>query len=158
MPRKKNPANTLQSKVAAMVAVAQGELQPPANMPLREAAAEFWPAIISSRARAEWLPVDLVVAAQLAECQACIRQESVAVQVEGSVLKNERGTMVANPRQNILEALARREMALMRTLRMGGRIAGDTRDAAGQRRNEHEARLTAAQLADEQKDPVVLLA
>lgn len=131
------------------MAVSLPDLQPPAFVRLSESALLFWPGIMSSRARAEWLEVDLVVAAQLAACQASIEAESQELANEGTVLKNERGTMVANPRANILEALARREMALMRTLRMGGRIAGDTRDEAGRRRNEHNARLTKRELEEE---------
>lgn len=156
MPRKKDPGNSLKSQLAAIVAVSQPELQPPAFVKLRGNAANFWSGIIASRARAEWLDVDLVVAAQLADCQACIEAESDALAEEGTVLKNDRGTMVANPRASILEALARREMALMRTLRMGGRIAGDTRDEAGRRRNEHNARQTAAELKQERDEEELL--
>ena len=156
MPRKKDSGNSLKSKIDAMVAVSQPDLMPPAFMPLNPDAMHFWPGIVKSRARAEWLDVDLVVAAQLAECQAGIKAESDAIREEGSVLTNDRGTKVANPRANILEALARREMALMRTLRMGGRIAGDTRDEAGRRRNEHNARKTAAEIQREQEDADLL--
>lgn len=156
MPRIKDPSNTLKSKIDAMVAIGQPELQPPAFMPLRASAMNFWPGIMASRARAEWLDVDLVVAAQLADCQCSIQEESEAIHAEGTVLRNDRGTMVANPRANILEALARREMALMRTLRMGGRIAGDTRDEAGRRRNEHTARKTAEQIKQEREEDELL--
>lgn len=152
MTKRKHDANSAKAQIEAAIAVSLPELEPPQFMPLREAARDFWPGIMASRARDEWLPVDLVVAAQLAECQACIRDESSALQAEGTVMENARGTMVANPRTNILEALARREMALMRTLRMGGRIAGDIRDEAGRRRNEHRARMAQNQVHAEDED------
>jgi hypothetical protein len=104
---------------------------------------------VRARARDEWLEVDLVVAAQLAQCQADIAEEDAALRSEGRVIKNERGTPVMNPRTTVLEQLARREMALMRTLRMGGRIAGDARDEAGKRKIEHQSRRLRGELEEE---------
>ena len=46
--------------------------------------------------------------------------------------------------------LARREMALMRTLRMGGRVAGDARDEAGRRRIQRQAEAARAELEDDE--------
>jgi hypothetical protein len=137
---RKTRSDSATAAIDAIVAVSQPDLAPPAHMPLRPEALEFWPGIIHARARAEWRTVDLVVAAQLADCQACIRDETNALHAEGSVLKNERGTMVANPRASILEALARREMALMRTLLMGGKDGGDARNFKGSRAMESSAR------------------
>jgi hypothetical protein len=54
-----------------------------------------------------------------------------------------------NPRATVLEALARREMAFMRTLRMGGRIAGDTRDEAGRRQVASTARKVQRELEED---------
>jgi hypothetical protein len=147
---KKAPSNTAASVVAAMVNASKPDLEPASHTPLREEAKRFWRGIVRARAREEWIEVDLVVAAQLAECQACIEEESVALRLEGTVLKNDRGTLVANPRCSVLEALARREMALMRTLRMGGRVAGDARDQAGARSAERVARKTKAEVEEEE--------
>jgi hypothetical protein len=147
--KKKAPSNTAASVVKAMLNAALPDLEPPAHTPLRAKAKKFWAGIVRARAREEWIEVDLVVAAQLAECQACIEEESVALRTEGTVLKNDRGTLVANPRSNVLEALARREMALMRTLRMGGRIAGDARDQSGVRTAERTARRTREEVESE---------
>ena len=147
---KRNRSDSAESAVKAMVNAAKAALQPPIHTPLRPEALSFWSGIVRARARDEWIEVDLVVAAQLAECQACIEEESTKVRAEGSVLENDRGTMVANPRMNILEALARREMALMRTLRMGGRIAGDARDQAGKRKIERTARKVREELEDDE--------
>jgi hypothetical protein len=105
---------------------------------------------MASRARDEWSEADLVVAGQLATCQADMATEQKAVHEESTVLRNERGTMVMNPRVTVLEQLARREMALMRTLRMGGRIAGDTRDEAGRRKVASQARKVQAELEEDE--------
>ena len=147
---KRTRSDSAESAVKAMVNAAKTVLAPPLHTPLRPEALCFWNGIVCARARDEWIEVDLVVAAQLAECQACIEEESVQVRVEGTILKNDRGTMVANPRTQVLEALARREMALMRTLRMGGRIAGDARDQSGKRQIERTARKVREELEDDE--------
>lgn len=91
----------------------------------------------------------MVVAAQLARCQHDIEREQMSLDDEGTVVRNDKGTQVMNPRVAVLEQLARREMALMRTLRMGGRIAGDARDESGKRKIERQARAVREELQDE---------
>lgn len=82
----------------------------------------------------------MVVAAQLARCQHDIERESLNLEGEGSVIENQRGTPVMNPRHAVLEQLARREMALMRTLRIGGYEAGgDRRDLDKARKLQRQA-------------------
>jgi len=54
-----------------------------------------------------------------------------------------------NPRVTVMEQLTRREMALMRTLRMGGRIAGDMRDNVGSRMIERKSREIRSELVDD---------
>lgn len=103
-----------------------------------------------ARARDEWTDADLVVAAQLARCQRDIEAESETLDAEGTVVANERGTPVCNPRVSVLEQLARREMALMRTLRMGGRVAGDTRDQSGQRKIQRQSERIRDELEEDE--------
>lgn len=122
-----------------MVNVAKGPIKPPPHVKLRPKDKPFWNGVVRARARDEWSDVELVVAGQLARCQRDIEVESELLEAEGSVVKNERGTSVANARVSILEQLARREMALMRSLRMTGRIAGDSRDMVGMRELERRA-------------------
>ena len=90
-----------------------------------------------------------MVAAQLARCQADIEHEQQLLTGEGSVVENAKGTQIMNPRVTVLEQLSRREMALMRTLRMGGRIAGDTRDQLGKRALERKAHQIREELEDD---------
>jgi hypothetical protein len=118
-------------------------------MTLSEGAAKFWPAIIHARARAEWRGVDLVVAAQLAECQALIEQESTTLRLEGMVVPNDKGTLVENARNRVVQTLATREMALMRTLLMGGKDGGDARNFKGARAMESSARKAKTELEQE---------
>lgn len=133
-----------------MVSAAKPLPSLPGHVRLRPEDLPFWEGIVRARARDEWTDADLVVAAQLARCQHDIERESLALEGEGSVLRNDRGTMVMNPRHAVLEQLARREMALMRALRIGGSEAGgDRRDLDKARKLQREAETARRELADE---------
>jgi hypothetical protein len=129
---------------------------PPAFVRLSAEAMEFWPGIIHARAREEWRAVDLVVAAQLASCQALIEQESQQLEAEGMIVKNDRGTQIENPRNKVVQTLATREMALMRTLLMGGKDGGDARNFKGVRAAESAARKTAREIQQEREEDELL--
>jgi hypothetical protein len=146
---KRNRSDSAASAVKAMVNAALPDLELPQHVKLREGDLPFWDGVLRARARDEWTEADLVVAAQLARCQADIESEQQLLNIEGSVTENVRGTQIMNPRVTVLEQLSRREMALMRTLRMGGRIAGDARDQAGKRAIERKARQIRTELADD---------
>lgn len=148
MPKSKR-SDSVTAAIDAAVAVAQPELQPPEFVQLSEAAMKFWPGIIHARSRAEWREVDLVVAAQLASCQALIESESRMLEDEGMIVRNDRGTQIENPRNKVVQTLATREMALMRTLLMGGKDAGDARNFKGARALESSARRNAEELQKE---------
>lgn len=147
---KRTRADSASSAVKAMVDAAKELIQPPAHVKLRDGDRPFWDGIVCARARDEWSTADLVVAGQLARCQADIEKEQLDLDIETTVLTNERGTKVMNPRVTVLEQLARREMALMRTLRMGGRVAGDTRNEAGRRKVEQQSRKLREELEDDE--------
>lgn len=111
----------------------------PSHVRVREKDQPFWVDIVKARARSEWTQADLVVAAQLARCMSDIEAESALLDGEGSVIENQRGTPVMNPRHAVLEQLARREMALMRSLRIAGVATGDTRDLEKARKLQRQA-------------------
>jgi len=124
---------------------------PPKHVKLRPQDEPFWNDIIRSRAREEWMPVDLVVAAQLARCQASIELENEQLEAEGSVITNARGTDIMNPRHSVLEQLARREMALMRSLGITGSLAnGDKRDKQKARKLQKQAEDVLGELDTEE--------
>ena len=146
---KRTPATSAESAVKALVDASKAPLKPPKHCRLRPGDRPFWQGIVRGRARDEWSDADLVVAAQLARCQADIEREQKIMNTETSVVTNDRGTVVVNARVSVMEQLARREMALMRTLRMGGRVAGDIRDEAGRRKLQREAEKLRSELAEE---------
>jgi hypothetical protein len=136
---KRKRGDSAEVAIQAHINAAKGPIQVPGHVTLRPGDEPFWEGIVRARARDEWIDADLVVAAQLARCQRDIEVESQALDLEGSTIKNDRGTMVANPRFTVLQQLAQREMALMRTLRMGGKVAGDPRSEAGARAAQRQA-------------------
>lgn len=148
MTRKKR-SDSAAAAIAAMVNAAKPLPNLPGHVHLRPEDLPFWEGIARARARDEWTDADLVVAAQLARCQHDIERESKALDVEGSVIENQRGTPVMNPRHAVLEQLARREMALMRTLRIGGSVTGDRRDLEKARKIQREAEKAREELADD---------
>lgn len=120
----------------------------PKHVKLRKQDIPFWEGIVCARARAEWTECDLVVGAQLARCQADMEKAQQQLDDEGTTIENHRGTMVANPLFAVLQQLANREMALMRTLRMGASIP--TVDLVGQRGVERAARKAREEASDEE--------
>ena len=149
MARKKR-SDSAAAAISAMVNAAQPLPTSPGHVRLRPEDLPFWEGIVRARTRDEWTDADLVVAAQLARCQNDIERESIALENEKSVLTNGRGTQVMNPRHSVLEQLSRREMALMRTLKIGGSDAGgDRRDLEKARKLQREAEKARTELADE---------
>jgi glutamine synthetase len=147
---KKQPSNTTQSLVKAMVNVSLPPIEAPRYVKLRECDHDFWRGIISSRARDEWCETDLVVAAQLSRCQADIERESELLEVEGNVIENQRGTPIMNPRHTVLEQLARKQMAFMRSLGLSGFTAKGGKEVAQKARKlERDMARTKDELAEE---------
>ncbi len=147
---KKAPSNTVDSILKAAANAAAPVFDPPEHVRLREGDKPFWTAIITSRARDEWSKTDFVVAAQLARCQADIEKESQMLEYEGSVIENARGTMVMNPRHSVLEQLARRELALMRSLCLTGVMSRPAKeDLVKARKNERKAGAMRDEIEDE---------
>jgi hypothetical protein len=147
---KKKQAGSAEAAVAAAVNAAKGLPEVPAHVRLRPEDLPFWDGIVRARAREEWTGPHLVVAAQLARCQQDIEVESITLDGEGTVVTNDRGTPVCNPRVAVLEQLARREMALMRSLAISGRVAGDPRHLDASRRIQREADKTREELAEDE--------
>ena len=100
----------------------------PAHVTLRSQDKPFWVGVVSTRARGDWSPTDLVLAAQLARCQSDIETEQQALYGEGTVIPNERGTMVTNPRFRALNELKQSQLATVRALALNATAKTDKRD------------------------------
>ena len=138
------------SAVKAMLNAAKDDLRPPGHVTLRDGDEPFWVNVVRARARDEWTEADLVVAAQLARCLHDIEKEQTVLDQEGTVVVNDKGTQIVNPRVSVLEQFARREMALMRTLRMGGYTPDkQTANLNAARKTERVSRNVKAELENE---------
>lgn len=146
---KRKAATTAESAVKAMVNAAMPVPEVPKNVTLRPGDIPFWDSIVRAKTRDEWLGPDLVVAAQLARCQHDIEKESVLLDGEGSVIENNRGTPVMNPRHAVLEQLARREMALMRSLRLAGVAIGRQENMDTARKLQKQAEKARQEVEDD---------
>ena len=150
MAGKRAPSNTVDSAVKAMLNAAKPLPEPPAHVRLAKADRPFWEAIMRARSRDEWTESDLVTAAQLARCQRDIEAESAALESEGSVVTNARGTQIMNPRHTVLQQLSQRQLALMRSLSIAGSAAhGKKEDLVKARRTQHQAELAREALVED---------
>lgn len=148
---KKAPSNSAASAIKAMVAAATPLPAVPDCVKLKPIDIPFWEAIMRARTRDEWTDADLIAAAQLARCQREIERESEALEAEGSVIENQRGTQIMNPRHSVLEQLSRRQLALMRSLRISGASTGERKeDLIKARRVQQSAERALGEIADEE--------
>jgi hypothetical protein len=146
---KRKPVNTAESQVKAFVDAACGPPAVPAHVFLRDGDRPFWDGIVAARAREEWSSAALVVAAQLARCQADIEAESRVLAEEENTVAEKDDLLLVNPRLGVIEQLSRREMALMRTLRIGGAAAGDVRNEIVRRAAATAASQVREEVADD---------
>lgn len=148
-------SDSAQAALKAMQNAALGDLRPPEHVQITASAEPYFVDIVRARARDEWNGLQLTVAAQLAQCFADQREVEAELAVEGRIITNNRGTKVLNPLVSCLEQMARKEMAFMRTLQMGGRVPGgegDARNKAGARKAEANARSARKQVETEEDD------
>jgi Pyruvate/2-oxoacid:ferredoxin oxidoreductase gamma subunit len=106
-------------------------IEPPEKLSKKEK--EYWDKIIA--ARYSWTDVDLLHALHLAQAFAERYEERKLLKKEGSVLKNERGTPVMNPRRTNIEYLNREIAVMSRLIQVHAQATmGNSRDQ--QKKNE----------------------
>ena len=126
--KKHRAVDTVSGAVDAMLDASKPLPDVPAHVTLRSQDKPFWVGVVSTRARVDWSPTDLVLAAQLARCQSDIETEQQALYGEGTVIANERGTMVTNPRFRALNELKQSQLATVRALALNATAKTDKRD------------------------------
>ncbi len=156
MAKRKPRSDSAAAAINAMLAAASPLPEVPAHVKLRADDKPFWEAILRARAREEWTEADLVLAAQLARLQSDIERQQEALDVEGAVLENRRGTQIMNPRHSVLQQLAMRQLSLMRSLRMVGVVAtGDKRDLVKARDLQRQAERALTEVDGENMDDLL---
>lgn len=147
----------LTDTVTGAVKLLQSEMSPlpsvPAHVKLRDCDFPFWTDILRARAREEWTDLDLVLAAQLARCQADIEIEQGLIYSEGSIITNDRGTSVTNPRLRALNELKQSQLATVKALALNATAKADPRDIAKQRKAAFSARQVAEEIQEEDLIP-----
>jgi hypothetical protein len=124
----------------------------PAHVKLRDCDKPFWIDILRARARNEWTELDLILAAQLARCQADIEIEQDKIYAEGSITVNDRGTSVTNPRLRALNELKQSQLATVKALALNATAKADPRDIGKKR----QAFFSAREVAEEAQEDDLL--
>ena len=134
----------------AMEAAKAGPIEPPDHVRLRDGDRPYWDAIVMARARERWDELDLTNAANLARTMADIEKLQKDLDLEGHVLKNDRGTPVANPIHAVIETLTRRSVALQRTLHVHAEAKqGKAKLQGGALQKQRDAQQTLAGADDD---------
>lgn len=147
---KRQPANTINSQIRAMASAAAPLPEIPKHLSVRDRDRQFLDVILRSRLREEWNGPDIAIAVQLARVQADIEEQSRQVDAEGMVIADRFGDETINPRQKIVDQLERRQLALMRSLKLVGVAVGpDKRDLGKARALQRQAEEVREGLKDE---------
>lgn len=128
----------------------------PDHMKLRPAEFPFWKSILANRFRDEWSEVELGLAVRLARVQAELESQSRMLRKEGAAIKVGHVVTRINPRAAYVEQLSRREMALIRSLRMTGSALGNSGDEVNKRQLLSRAREAKAEVDGEDDDDPLL--
>jgi hypothetical protein len=138
---KRGRSDSATAAVTAEAAAAQGPIEPPDYVRLREGDRPFWDAVVRARARETWTDSDLCNAGNLARSLADIERLQGEIDREGDIVLNAKDTPIVNPRHALLETLSRRVMALSRMLHVHAEATvGNSRDARQGAVNEKRAR------------------
>ena len=85
----------------------------------REGFMELWYNFAQARTRADWLPSDLHFLARVVELELDIREQTALRRQEGFIVMNAKETAnVENPRNRVIEALTRIQLAIIGKLSM----------------------------------------
>ena len=76
----------------------------------------LWPQFASARARVDWREFDLILLSKVVKLEAEQRRVQAMLDKSGPIIKNPRGTPIPNPLFMIADSLARRQLAIIRTL------------------------------------------
>jgi hypothetical protein len=107
----------------------------------------YWP-IVCGRAPKEWTPFRVTLAAQLAQSQAELFRQRQQMKNEGAVVRNDRGTQVANPRVTVMQQMSQQILALTRALAL--HVKDDPRDVGKKDKAFRNAKEAQKAIEDEE--------
>jgi len=113
----------------------------------------IWEQFTRARAREDWRDMDLLLLAKVVRMEADIRGYQSQVQIQGSIVENQRGTQIPNPLLAIIDTVERRQLAVIRSMSLNQQ-ASDPRTLNGSAKNVSNAR---AAVDDESSDGLIAL-
>lgn len=145
-PKRRPKVTSPLGSVHVLENVALGPPKAPGHLTLRPQDKPFWEDILRARARDEWGRVELVLAAQLARCQADIEASSKLVASGDREAMEEAGFPSVRSVNSNIGTLTARQLSLMRALQIVGTVIGDPVEQMPRRKAEREAEQTIARL------------
>lgn len=119
----------------------------PEHLSLRPQDKPFWDSIMRARSLEEWAQQELVLAHQLARCQADIASGFELCDSGDRLLMEEHGFPSVHAVNQNIGSLVTRQLTLMRALQMVGAMVGDlAADKVPRRKAEREAEQTIRRL------------
>ena len=76
----------------------------------------IWGQFTRARAREDWRDMDLLLLAKVVRMEADIRQHQAAVEAQGVIIENQRGTPIPNPLLATIDTVERRQLAVIRSM------------------------------------------
>ena len=98
----------------------------------------IWGQFTRARAREDWRDMDLLLLAKVVRMEADIRQHQSAVELQGVIIENQRGTPIPNPLLAIIDTVERRQLAVIRSMSLNQQ-ASDPRTLNGSAKNAQGA-------------------
>ena len=130
------PKRVRSDSISFAVAAAQTKrlASPPAHVPLDVSELPFFESIAAEMAGTELTEHVAEIAAMLARTMCALEAEQRLLKSEGTVIANQRGTPIANPRVFACRGLTSDVQSLRRSLQLHARATnGEARDAAKRR-------------------------
>tara|TARA_R100000951_G_scaffold48067_1_gene40903 strand:- start:3791 stop:4261 length:471 start_codon:yes stop_codon:yes gene_type:complete len=107
----------------------------------------IWGQFTRARAREDWRDMDLILLAKVVRMEADIRQHQAAVEAQGVIIENQRGTPIPNPLLAIIDTVERRQLAVIRSMSLNQQ-ASDPRTLNGSAKNAQGARAVASDASE----------
>jgi hypothetical protein len=76
----------------------------------------IWDQFTRARAREDWRDMDLLSLAKIVQMEADIRRYQHALDIEGVIITNQRGTKIVNPLCSVVDMLSRRQLSYIRSM------------------------------------------
>ena len=101
----------------------------------------IWKQFTHARARDGWRDFDLLIVAKAVRLESDIRRYQQALDEQGAIVTNDRGTPIVNPTLTVIDSLQRQQLALIRSVSLNQQ-AQDPRTLNGQGKEQTKMRAT----------------